>query len=79
MKFTLTLRARLLEPFVDALLQLGVEPEPAESLREVHPAQAQVVLGAPELDVGRRGRGVRLEELVDQRVDAGNVLHVNAR
>src|SRR5690606_23127540 len=55
---------------VDHSLQLGVEPEAAVPLVEVDPRQPQVVLGAEELAGARRGRRVRLEQLVDEVVDA---------
>ena len=64
-----------LQAVVDDLLQLRVEPEAAESRREVHPRQPEVVLRGPE--VTRRGllRVVLGEEAVDELVDSRGVGH----
>src|SRR5262249_55940456 len=63
------------QPRVDVALNGRRQAEPAEALGEVHPREALVVLRAAELD---RLRGLRIvlgEELVDERVDACEVVH----
>ena len=57
------------DAFVDRLLVLGHETEPAVALREVHPGEAAVELLAEERDrIGRRRREL-LQELVEQGID----------
>ena len=62
-------RAGLAEPLVDVTVELGLETESAEALRELNPGETGVVAGAAELDVGDGLRIVFGEDAVDRVVD----------